>query len=98
MIINNFTEFYNLLKNNDSISNTISGMKDYILMVESYRDVCSCNRKAEKIKMKIECETQYKLLVTSTISANINVFFTVLNQQKITFVHNNAIVRAFSKS
>ena len=98
MTINNFTEFYNLLKNNDAISNTIGGMKDYILLVESYRDMCSCNRKAEKIRLKMECETQYRLLVTSTIAANINMFFTVLDQPKITFVHNNAIIRSFSRS
>jgi hypothetical protein len=97
MMINNFTEFYNTLKHNDAITNTIGGLKDYVLLVESYKDMCSCNRKAEKIRLKMECENQYKLLVTSSVANNINVFFTVLNQPNITFVHNNAVIRSFTR-
>ena len=97
MMINNFTEFYHLLKNNDAITNSIGGLKDYVLLVESYKDMCSCNRKAEKIRLKMECENQYRSLVLNVISNNIGVFYRVLNLPNITFVHNNAVIRSFSR-
>lgn len=95
MMINNFTEFYNLLKAHDVLANTVPGLKNYILLVESYKAMCSCNRKDEKIRLKLECESQYRILINSTVTSNINVFFTTLNQSKISFANNNVLIKSF---
>ena len=48
MNVNNFTEFYSLLKNNDAITNTIPHLRDFVVLAETYRDTCSCDRKIMK--------------------------------------------------
>jgi hypothetical protein len=65
MNVNNFTEFYSLLKNNDAITNTILNLRDFVVLAETYRDMCSCDRKSEKLRLKTECESQYGILAVS---------------------------------
>lgn len=97
MNVNNFTEFYSLLKNNDAITNTIPHLRNFIVLAETYRDMCSCARKSEKLRLKVECESQYRILVTTVIASNINVFFAVLKLSHIQFIHNCALIQAFSQ-
>jgi len=97
MNVNNFTEFYSLLKNNDAITNTIPHLRDFVVLAETYRDMCSCDRKSEKLRLKTECESQYRILVTTVVAANINVFFAVLKQSHLRFIYNCAVIREFSQ-
>lgn len=96
MTIHNFTEFYNLLKNNDGITNTVPKMKDFVLLTESYKAVCSCNRKSEKLRMQALCETEYRSLVNNVVPSHIQVFKAVLKQNQIKFLFNNGLLKDFN--
>lgn len=95
MTVHNFTEFYNILKNNNGITNSISGLKNFVMQVETYKSLCSCNRKAEKIRLQNKCEEDYKTLVSTVVRQNIDTFHAVLRQPKIKFLYNNTMLGEF---
>jgi hypothetical protein len=96
MIIHNFTELYNLLKNNDSIVKSAPQLRNFVLTVENYRDTCSCDRKSEKNRLKSECDSMYRNIVTSIISNNLPIFKEILKENKMTFLYNGGILSEFT--
>lgn len=95
ILVQNFTEFYNILKTHNSIPNSVSQLKEYILLVERFKNTCSC-RGAEKQRVKNECELQYKMLITTEVTNHINLFKNSLGDGHIKFIHNNAMIKEFN--
>lgn len=94
ILVNNFTEFYNILKTNN-LGNTVSEFKEYVLLVERFKHTCSC-RGSEKQRVKHECEVQYKSLVLTSVNTNITLFKNALGDGNIKFVQNNAIIKEYN--
>ena len=94
VVIQNFTEFYNLLKTHPDITNSIATLKDYTSLVERFKMTCSC-RGAEKQRLKTDCETRYRLHVTNEVLNNIELFRTSLGDQLFRFIHNNGLIKEF---
>lgn len=94
IVVNNFTEFYNILKTHN-LGNTVSGLKEYVLLVERFKNTCSC-RGNEKQRLKNECEIRYKTLVLNDVGNHITEFKNSLGDGQIKFVHNNAIIKEFN--
>lgn len=94
-LVQNFSEFYNILKTHAVIPNTVAALREYVLLVESFKSACSCNRGGEKQRLKNECENRYRLLVTNDVANNIGLFHSSLGASHIRFVHNNALIRDF---
>jgi hypothetical protein len=94
VVIQNFTEFYNLLKTHPNITNSISTLKDYTALVERFKITCSC-RGAEKQRLKDDCETRYRLHVTNEVSNNIELFKTSLGDDHFRFIHNHGLIKEF---
>jgi len=95
ILVQNFTEFYNILKTHNSIPNSVSKLKEYVLLVERFKNTCSC-RGSEKQRVKNECEMQYRSLVLTEVSNNITMFKNSLGDGHIKFVQNNAIIQEFN--
>jgi hypothetical protein len=96
MNINNFTEFYTLLKGNDSIVKSIPSLSNFIILTESYRGTCSCNRRAEKIRLKEQCETEYKNAVINILTPHAPLILSILKQNKIKFLFGGNIFKEFN--
>lgn len=94
MIINNFTEFYNILKTRQDITNVNPRFKEFIALVETFQQMCSC-RGGEKNRIKVQVESQYRHLILNEVSSNINTFLSSLGTNKIKFLYNQAIVKEF---
>jgi hypothetical protein len=93
--IQNFTEFYTLLKTHPNITQTISSLSEFIFLVERFKNTCSC-RNSEKQRLKLECESRYRTLVNTDVLNNINLFKTSLNDQHLKFIQNNqSIIKEF---
>lgn len=95
ILVQNFTEFYNILKTHNDIINTVSPLKEYVLLVERFKTTCSC-RGAEKQRIKNECENRYRSLVITEVGNNINLFKNSLGDGHIKFIQNNAIIKEFN--
>jgi len=96
MTVNNFTEFYNLLKNNDGITNSVPRMRDFIILVENYKSMCSCDRKSEKLRLQNQCESEYRSLISTILPSHIQIFHSVLKQSNIKFLVNNTLLGNFN--
>lgn len=95
ILVQNFTEFYNILKTHNNIANSVSKLKEYVLLVERFKNTCSC-RGAEKQRVKNECEMQYRSLVLTEVSNNITMFKNSLGDGHIKFIQHNAIIQEFN--
>jgi hypothetical protein len=95
ILVQNFTEFYNILKTHNGIPNSVSKLKEYVLLVERFKNTCSC-RGTEKQRVKNECESQYRLLVITEVSNHINLFKNSLGDGNIKFIQNNVIIQEFN--
>lgn len=94
VVIQNFTEFYNILKTNPSLPGAIPSLFEYISLVERFKSTCSC-RGNEKQRLKLDCETRYRLHVTNEVANNIELFRTSLGNQHFRFIHNNGLIKEF---
>jgi hypothetical protein len=95
-LVQNFSEFYNILKTHANIPNTVPALREYILLVEAFKSTCSCNRGGEKQRLKNECENRYRLLITNEVTNNINLFHSSLGANHIRFLYNNAVIKDFN--
>lgn len=93
-IVHNFTEFYNILKTRQDITNTSPRFKEFIALVETFQQICSC-RGGEKNRIKVEVESQYRHLVLNEVSSNASTFLNSLGTKKIKFLYNNALIKEF---
>lgn len=93
-VVNNFTEFYNILKTRPNIVEVNARFREFIALVETFQQICSC-RGGEKNRIKVQVESQYRHLVLNEVSSNINVFLSSLGTKKIKFLYNNALIKEF---
>jgi len=93
-IVHNFTEFYNILKTRQDITNVSPRFKEFIALVETFQQICSC-RGGEKNRIKVQVESQYRHLVLNEVTSNFNIFLTSLDTKKIKFLYNNALIKEF---
>lgn len=96
ILVQNFSEFYNILKTHTSIPNSIGAFKEFIMLVENFKATCNCNRVNEKQRLKVECETKYRMLVTNEVTTHINLFKSSLGDSQIRFIYNNALIKEFN--
>lgn len=92
--VQNFTEFYNILKLHPNIAKEIPVLFDFISLVDRFKSTCSC-RGNEKQRLKSECETRYRMHVTNEVTNNIELFRTSLGNQNFRFTHNNGLIKQF---
>lgn len=92
--IQNFTEFYNLLKTHPNITREVPLLLDFVFLVERFKNTCSC-RNNEKQRLKLECENRYRAIVMSDVARNINLFRRSLNEQNFRFTQNGGMIREF---
>jgi len=94
VVVQNFTEFYNILKTHPDITNAVPALRNYVTLVEQFKFTCNC-RGSEKQRLKLDCETKYRMLVTNEVTNNINLFNTSLGDKHFRFIHNNGLIKEF---
>jgi hypothetical protein len=93
MNVNNFTEFYNLIKN-CGLSST-SPFDNFIRTTDQYLSLCECTQPTEKSEKLSSAKSLYEGIVSGPISSHINSIKIKKSSPKIHFYSNGRLLRSY---
>jgi len=93
MNINNFTDFYNLIKSCGLQS--VSPFNNFISTVEQYVSICECDNPSLKAAKLADSINIYESIISGAVSSYINTFKSKKSVSVIHFYNRGRLVRTY---